>query len=151
MGSQLRRRELQYLFLGEKIGRGMSRKVYKYTCPLTGTDDRAVVKYEGQVVAGAFQNITEWEIWTWVRGTPMQKWFAPCYSISPCGLYLIQARVEPLRRKEWPKKLPAFIGDLKPENFGMYEGRVVACDYGTGISAIRTSNKKMVACNWRAR
>lgn len=149
MGNYTRRKELQSLFLGEQIGEGMSRKVYEYHDPLTGAVDRAVVKYEGQLVAGHFQNVAEWEIWEWVRATPMQKWFAPCYAISPCGLYLIQARVDPLRRKEWPKKLPAFLGDLKTENFGMLEGRVVACDYGTGISAIRSSGKRMVACHWR--
>jgi len=151
MGNQLRRKELQLLIFGEKIGEGMSRKVYEYSCPLTGAVDRAVIKYEGRFVNGHFQNVAEWEIWQWVRGTPMQKWFAPCYSISPCGLYLIQARVEPLRKAEWPRRLPAFLCDLKPENFGMYQGRLVVCDYGTGIAAIRTAGKKMVPCKWRAR
>lgn len=149
MGNSLRRKELKSLFLGKKIGEGMSRKVYQYTDPLTGSFDRAVVKYEGRFVDGHFQNVAEWEIWTWVRGTPMQKWFAPCYAISPCGLYLVQARVDPLRSKEWPKRLPSFLTDLKPENFGMFEGRVVACDYGTGVSAIRSSGARMVPCNWR--
>lgn len=161
MGSKLRRRELEKLLFGEKLGEGLDRKVYVYNDPsswtyrhkMTGapeSDPRAcnhVIKVQ-KSGSGNFQNVAEWLIWENVRGTPMAKWFAPCQSISPCGLYLIQARVEPIRENEKPVKLPAFLTDFRKENFGRYKGRIVACDYGTVVHSIRTADKRLKKADW---
>jgi hypothetical protein len=62
---------------------------------------------------------------------------------------LIQRYCEPLREVELPKLLPDFLCDLKRENFGMFDGRVVCCDYGTAHSAIRRTSRKLVKAEWR--
>jgi hypothetical protein len=110
-------------------------------------DESVVVKIESG--SRSFQNVEEWLAWTWVKGTAMAKWFAPCISVSAAGSILIQQRVTPMRKGERPGKLPAFLCDLKPENFGMYQGRIVCCDYGTVLSSIRTASKRMVVAKWR--
>lgn len=155
-----RRSELEHLFIGRKLGEGTARKVYALKDPWSWTthnetgapinDDRNpsfVVKFE-KTERGAFQNAQEWAVWKWVRGTTMEKWFAPCEAISPCGMYLIQRRVEPLRANELPKKLPAFLQDIQQENFGRLGEKIVCCDYGTNVAAIRSSNKRLVKVDW---
>lgn len=135
-------RELRSILLGEQLGRGIARTVYR-----NAADGRYVVKIEDG--AKSFQNVAEWELWGWVSGTPMSKWFAPCRSISAAGAVLVMDYVEPLRTAELPKRLPAFLCDLKPENFGMLDGRVVARDYGTCLWAIRATNRRLVKAKWR--
>lgn len=160
MSNRLRRRELEGLFLGQKVGEGMSRSVYLLNEPdtwgrhkLTGgalpspSSAKFVVKVEDPK-QGMFQNVSEWQVWEYVRSTPMEKWFAPCKAISPCGLYLIQSRVEPLRKADLPAKMPAFLSDLKRENFGMLGKRLVCSDYGLVIYAIRSASKRLVKANW---
>ncbi|WP_414461814.1 hypothetical protein [Hyphomicrobium sp. DY-1] len=155
MSDALHRSEMEFLLFGKRLGAGLSRTVYELNDPScwgrhkdTGApmidplSSKRVIKVEKP--GGMFQNVQEWTVWEWARGTPMAKWFAPCISISPCGLYLIQDKVEPLRRKDWPKKLPAFLQDVEPENFGLLNGKVVACDYGCGVAAIRSANKRMM-------
>lgn len=75
-----------------------------------------------------FQNVMEWETWRYAVGRPAEKWLAPCHHISFSGSILIQSRTTPL--KKLPKRLPDFFTDLKAENFGLLDGRVVAHDYG---------------------
>lgn len=140
--TKFRYREARYILCGDLIGEGSARKVYQLR-----TNAEYVIKFEtgGQ----SFQNVSEWETWEWVRGQSTEKWFAPCEFISPCGLILIQRKVEPLRPKELPPKLPIFLCDLKRENFGMLAGKVVCCDYGTAHSAIRGASKRLVKAKWR--
>lgn len=141
--SEFNVREFRSIFLDDMLGRGMSREVYA----MRG-DDSVVVKIETET--RQFQNVEEWACWQWVDGTPMARWFAPCVSISGAGTILMQRRVTPMRPGERPDKLPAFLCDLKPENFGVYQGKVVCCDYGTVLCAIRTSSKRMVRAKWRS-
>lgn len=135
-------KEARSIFLGDMIGSGQSREVY-----VLHGDERVVVKIEQG--ARQFQNVEEWALWNWVRETPMARWFAPCVSISSAGSILIQKRVTPMRENERPKLLPSFLCDLKPENFGMYRGAIVCCDYGTALSSIRKTSKRMVKPKWR--
>lgn len=135
-------RQLKNICFGPVLGEGSARKVYEFL-----PDPTLVVKAE--LYGKNFQNVAEWEVWSWVRGRgDMEKWFAPCVNISSSGLFLLQKRVEPLQKSQLPKRLPAFFCDLKPEHFGLYEGRVVCCDYGLVVSAIRDSNKKLVKVTW---
>ena len=126
-------KELWNLVLGYEIGYGRDRTVYM--CALNTS---FVIKVEyGE---RSFQNRVEWETWEYVSGGPYEKWFAPCNRISPCGTLLFQKRTTPVQKL--PKKLPAFFTDLKCENFGMFEGRLVCHDYGTIAANIRRTFTK---------
>lgn len=134
-------RDLFDITAGEWIGRGAGREVWTFA-----PDPAYVIKFE--TATKSFQNVAEWSTWDWVRATPFEKWFAPCKSISACGTILIQRRVEPIRDAERPKRLPAFLCDLKRENFGMLDGRVVCADYGMIPSSIRHQSRKLVPAKW---
>lgn len=140
--SKLRYNEAKWMLCGELIGRGSARETYHCRA-----NDQYVIKIETR--GGSFQNVAEWDIWNWLDGSnPMAKWLAPCQYISPCGLILMQRKVEPVRRAELPKRLPEFLTDLKPENFGMFDGRLVCCDYGTVGSALRRTSTRLVKAEW---
>lgn len=140
--SKFRYREARAILCGERIGRGSAREVFEMR-----TNPAYVVKIE--TGAQSFQNVSEWETWQWVNGGDMSGWFAPCEMISPCGLILVQRKVAPLRLPELPPRLPAFLCDLKPENFGLLGKRIVCCDYGTAHSTIRKVSKRLVKARWR--
>ena len=114
--------EFNQLFIGEKLGEGCYREVFVYRM-----SPHWVIKYEfGEK---SFSNVGEWEIWQEVKNDKkLARWFAPCIDISFSGSILIQARTEPITKL--PKELPDFLADLKPENFGRLNGRIVAHDYG---------------------
>lgn len=121
--------ELRELVLGEYLGEGVSRRTYRLTI-----NPEYVIKISD--AAYSWQNVNEWEVWWYAKGTVMEKWLAPCEMISPSGVYLIQRYAETVHIKELPKHLPRFLCDHKVENFGMIDGHVVARDYGTSISQI---------------
>lgn len=131
--------ELKNLVLGKKLGTGAYRKVYAHR-----QDKSLVVKVEegGRM----FSNVVEWETWQYVQYTALAKWFAPCVDISPCGSILLMKRVEPARMSEMPKQVPAIFTDLKIENWGVLDGKVVCCDYGNLLLNIKGNLKK---AEWR--
>ncbi|MBG6194786.1 hypothetical protein IWQ52_002300 [Labrenzia sp. EL_159] len=47
---------------------------------------------------------------------------------------------------ELPDKLPTFLTDIKRENFGLFDGRLVCIDYATTIMDASTRLKK---ADWR--
>ena len=135
--------DLYQLMCGKWLGGGIGRGVY-----VLGVDPSLVIKVE--TVGRSFQNVTEWEVWDdLVRAdTDAMDWFAPCHYISPCGTILIQARTTPLAKSQAPKKVPAFFTDLKYQNFGMYDGRVVAHDYGFHKFVALGSKCKLQRAQW---
>lgn len=133
-------RDLMYLFVGERIGCGMSRVVYECS-----QDKDCVIKHEEKI--GHFQNVIEWEIWNMVVGTELEKWFAPCISISHNGLFLIQKKIGPIAFNKYPEKVPAFFGDMKYKNFGMYNKHFVVCDYGNYMGR-EIFTKRMIKARW---
>lgn len=132
------------LFLGKKLGYGEHRDVYAHDL-----DPRYVLKIERQ--ACLFANVSEWDIWNNLRHGDFKEWLAPCIAISPNGIVLVQARTEPVKlediRTEVPK-VPAFLTDLKVQNWGRLDGRIVCHDYGNhrfyGIGA----TKRMRKADW---
>lgn len=139
-------RDMANFFLGDKIGTGMNRDVYKFPF-----DETYIVKYE-YAANKCFQNVIEWEFWETVKNTSMAKWFAPCLAISQNGLYLIQKKVEMIPRDQFPKKVPRFFTDLKYENFGKIGKAFVAFDYGTmhiGCIDESLSSKKTKKAEWK--
>lgn len=138
------RLEVMRLVCGDKISYGSARVVFEHA-----NDKARVIKIEDG--AQSFQNILEWNIWHEVEGTKLEKWFAPCYQISPSGSALIQARTKKIR--ELPKRLPSFFTDLKTNNFGEFDGRIVCHDYGLSLvfSKYLFGNLKMQTLSEEAR
>lgn len=125
-------RDFANLFLGPQLGHGYTRWVYPLQFNISEqsiTPEPCVVKFEPG--GDRFQNVIEWHVWNWVKGTPAEKWFAPCVDISPNGTWLIQRRITKLAPDKYPKKIPAWFADTKYENFGLYKKHFVAADYGT--------------------
>lgn len=136
-------KDLWSLVFGKKIGSGMSRVVYEYL-----PDPSYVIKEEKYV--GHFQNVIEWEIWENVQYIPhIAKWFAPCLKISPNGMYLIQKKVTPAEANKYPKEIPYFFKDLKMDNYGLLNGKIVCCDYGTFLREDHFDTKRMKKVKWK--
>jgi hypothetical protein len=130
------------LLCDDRIGHGMSRQVYR-----SKILPHAVIKVEE--VAQSFQNIMEWETWQMVKGTPAEKWFAPCEYISPQGIVLIMAKTTEPAADQYPEQMPVFLSDFKRANYGIYEGRLVCHDYGTNLSMHHgLFTKKMRKVEW---
>lgn len=124
-------RDAMAMFCGEVIGVGIARIVYEFL-----PDPAKVVKIE--TASCSFQNALEWTTWLQLSGTRFEQYLAPCHMISPCGIALVQTRVDPLPPAEDAQlqglRLPAFLTDFKRENYGMIDGRVVAADYGSNLT-----------------
>ena len=116
-------KELAKLFCGSVLGSGAHRTVYA-----NALDSNLVIKIEES--AKCFSNIVEWEMWKLSQDTSLGRWLTPCVAISNCGSVLVQRRVQPVRMEEMPKVVPALFTDLKIENWGKLDGRIVCCDYG---------------------
>ncbi len=135
-------RDLRAMLIGAEIGRGSARTVSN--CRLLPD---VVIKAE--FAAHSFQNIMEWEIWDRVQSVKHASgWFAPCVQISPCGLYLLQRKTEPIRFGELPEMIPAYFTDLKRENWGMLDGRPVCHDYGLLLATEVGLTKRMKRAHW---
>lgn len=131
------------LLCGEKLGSGSFRDVF-----LCAVDHSLVVKVEHgsrEEDWRQFHNFREWLFWESEYEKSVRKWLAPCIKLSPDGRLLLQKRVEPLRPHEYPKKLPAFMTDLRINNLGWFEGRVVACDYAY---TTQTSDSTLKNVKW---
>lgn len=130
------------MFIGRILGNGEYRVVFAYN---EHPYDK-VIKVESE--GGKFANILEWEFWQQVQKYPTQsKWFAPCYRIASNGSVLIQARTEPIPESMLPKKIPAFMWDVKPSNWGLWKGRPVCHDYGN-FSMVDKNPWKLIKADW---
>lgn len=136
-------REMFSLLCGEKLGRGIGRRVF-----VMRTNPLYVVKIE--IGTGSFQNQIEWEIWCALMKVPAAaKWLAPCISISAGGIVMIQKRTEPIQTHRLPEKMPSFMGDFKKENYGWLGKQIVCHDYGLVNNIIGGRlNDKMKKVRW---
>lgn len=116
--------EVNQLFVGRLIAKGSYREVYE-----SNLNRETVLKFELRDT-GRFCNVHEWSIWKDASESfpEVARWLAPCHAISYGGTLLIQARTTPI--EELSPELPDFLTDLKLKNFGRFEGRIVAHDYG---------------------
>lgn len=128
---------------GPLLGEGTYRKVFEFK-----PDAKKVIKCAG--VGAHIHNLIEHKIWHDVirYDKVLRKWFAPCYTVSELGLWLIQARTTPLSRRELPKRIPQIMTDTKPANWGWYEGRPVCHDYSNCILRLNLIPKKHKKANW---
>ena len=131
-------RELAEFVLGKRLGGGMSREVF-----LNRADNNTVIKVENY--ADHKQNVMEWLVWNQFQNVKgIGKWLCPCHSMSHSGTFLVMERARDLEPHEMPKRVPSFISDVKLENFGMLNGKVVLRDYGTitlalGVKMVKTN------------
>jgi hypothetical protein len=136
-------RDFFCLFVGKKIGEGVTRVVYEHR-----QDPTLVIKIEPR--DDLFLNVMEWRTWYYVEPVKaIARWFAPCVAISPCGRILLQRQAEdiPLSRK-LPDRMPDVFGDLKRRNFGLINGRLVCRDYGTNCAIANGIGTKTRKADW---
>jgi hypothetical protein len=129
-------RDVADMVLGECLGYGTTRAVYVHAM-----DEHKIVKVENG--AHSFCNVYEHEVWDHVKDTEFAKWFAPVEYISPTGIVLVMRRTESVPSSLLPKEIPAFFDDIKPENFGMLDGRFVCHDYAYHRFIERGMTRKM--------
>lgn len=132
---------------GDFIGSGATRSVFNYNL-----DDRFVVKIEP---LNSNCNMVEYLIWEEVKGLMgelewVKNWFAPVQWISPNGRVLVMRKTKPHDwKKDRPEKVPKFLWDVKPENFGWIGKNYVCHDYGQFYNMIKY-RKKLVKADWGA-
>ncbi len=133
------------LMCGDLIGEGVHRKVF--SCKIR---DDLVVKVEEDVHRN-FANIHEMDFWQENQFyEPVARWLAPAVFMSPEGRILMQKRCERLPSSyPLPERLPTFLTDVKTDNYGLFEGRLVCMDYASTIANASTRLRKvewMVGC-----
>lgn len=134
--------DLKGLMVGNSLGMGASREVF--VCAM---NEEFVVKFEYK--AKSFSNALEWEVWQHVKDTAWAKWFAPCICISNSGNFLVQRRTTPVAMKDMPKEIPSIFTDLKVQNWGRLDGKIVCHDYGLMTRLVHDSlNKRMIKAKW---
>lgn len=133
--------DLWGLIAGRKLGQGQYREVYEYLPDLD-----YVIKVE--MGSRCFSNALEWHMWDDMKGLDhVRKWLAPCHSISPNGIYLLQRRTT--RPKEYPDQVPCWMVDTKRANFGVLStGQFVAHDYAGMMTNEYGASKRMVKAKW---
>lgn len=128
------------LLCGKKIATGSSREVF--SCRIRPD---LVVKVEIEKHWRTYENWAEMSFFNQHKDTAkIAKWLAPCHYLSPDCRILLQRKCDPLPSDyPLPQKLPAFLNDLKPENFGILDGNLVCLDYALTIMQINTKLGKV--------
>jgi len=112
------------LLCGKLLGEGVHRRVFE--CKLRPD---LVVKVEYETENRYFANVFEQKFWD-DSSPAVEAWLAPCEMLSPDGRILLQQRAHPLpHNAEMPLLVPSFLRDLKRENFGHIDGKLVCMDY----------------------
>ena len=141
IGESAQYEDLKELVMGKALGYGIARKVGVFS-----PDPTLVIKC---ALNDPEQNWIEWRIWQEISEVKhLSKWFAPCVSISTCGMFLLQKRVEMGKKADYPATVPSFFTDLKYSNYGFLNGQLVCCDYGSFIVTNGLSAKLKKADWW---
>jgi len=134
---------------GKHIGEGTSRSVYDYAL-----DDKYVIKLEN---SNTNCNTVEYMIWKEIEKLTgnlewVKKWFAPVKWISANGRVLIMQKTKDFedvpKGCAIPKKIPEFLWDIKPDNFGWIGKNFVCHDYGQFYNFIEYSKKLQTIKDW---
>jgi hypothetical protein len=112
------------MLCGDRIGQGSTRTVYD--CKLLPGH---VVKVENDDFR-MFANVAENLLYC-NSSEAVQRWLCPTTHLSPDGRLLIMRKARICDETDTlPDQLPAFLSDIKRENFGWIDGRLVCVDYG---------------------
>lgn len=134
------------LLCGEQLGSGLHRFVYE--CRLR---PELVVKVERENVDWRFfANVHEMRFWDNNQYyKKVADWLAPCRYMSPDGRILLQDRARPATSFDnLPEKLPGFLTDRKPQNYGyLPNGQFVCIDYTLTID---NPNTRLSAAKWHS-
>lgn len=137
------------LCMGRKIGSGYSRDVYEW---LPDTTKVLKVAREDNLFRGVAANIAEFELWERVREGEFynnaKQWLAPVHLISNDGKAMLQSRTEPVRTCELPAKIPVWITDVKQNNVGWLDGKIVFHDYAMNLIPENGLSNKTVKAYW---
>lgn len=126
------------LLCGKLLGEGMHRKVFE--CKIRKD---LVVKVEVDAMR-SFANVFEQQFWdSYSEVKEIKKWLAPCEFLSPDARVLLQAKCDKIPSNfKMPSEIPEFLTDLKLDNFGILDGRLVCVDYAITISNPSTKLKE---------
>lgn len=126
-------------FVGDLISRGHARSVYQYA-----HSPGYVIKID---MSGQFNNVSEWDIWHNTKeNKDISKFLAPCIRLSSCGRVMLQKKTIPVKLEELPTEVPAFLSDLKLENWGKIGKNVVCHDYAN--HKFFTYGSELVVADW---
>lgn len=117
--------DLLELFVGPVISYGTYRDVYTFRPSPT----EYVIKIQRNSGSLRFDNVIEWDIWNEFKDHKFGKYLAPIETISENGHVLIMRKTKPLLKSLDKYKLPTLLSDLKEENFGLYNDKIVCHDY----------------------
>lgn len=115
------------LLCGKQLGEGIHRKVFE--CRIRA--DLVVKVEQPDEPWRSFANAQEMLFWSnYVHCPEVARWLAPCEYMSPDGRLLLQRKVDHITSKtKLPPSLPTFLTDIKRDNFGLLNGRLVCVDY----------------------
>lgn len=137
--------------LGTRIANGKYRTVYEHALDPTkiikieyGYED---LKDHDCVMRNSFCNVQEFLLWKeiqYFKGSLewVKDWFAPIEWISPSGHILCMEKTDPKPIAERPEMIPAFLWDVKQDNFGWIGEKLVCHDYAH-VAAHTVFNKRM--------
>lgn len=118
------------ILCGKFIGEGQSRIVYDCAI-LPGY----VVKIEKE--ADTWHNQKEYLFYQSVYyQSEVTKWLCPIKWVSENGRIMIQKKASPItskNRKNLPKRVPAFLSDIKEANYGFIGEQLVCWDYSSSL------------------
>jgi hypothetical protein len=129
---------------GKHLGTGSFRSVFDYNI-----HSDYIIKIERE---NSGCNRIEYMIWDEVRFLKgnlswVKNWFAPVDWISPNGRILVMKKTKQIKNKKLPEKIPAFLWDVKKDNFGWIGKNYVCHDYGQFYNMI-SYPKKMIKAKW---
>jgi len=126
------------LLCGKLLGEGIHRRVFE--CRIRPD---LVVKVENDEQRH-FANVMESKFWgDHQYYDKVAQWLAPVEHLSPDGRVLLQRRVRPISDTDTlPEKLPAFLTDIKRDNFGWLDGKLVCMDYAWTVPNPNTRLRK---------
>ena len=129
------------MLCGKEIGNGIHRTVFE--CKIRPD---LVVKVENECYR-EFANVLEMRFWNDQQHyKKIADWLAPCEFLSPDGRILLQKRADPLSENEkLPFLMPSWMTDIKRDNFGRIDGKLVCIDYAYTLS---NPNIKLKKANW---
>ena len=89
------------------------------------------------------QNFIECCLWEMYHDDPLgRKWLAPVTGYTQDFRAIIMRKTEPITDAEMPEKVPTFLDDVKSQNWGRMDDKIVCHDYGSLNFQLKTRLRK---------